>query len=263
MLWLASGQGRRVALLSEVRLVYRGERPVRMKFLRKDGMVQVYIPAGEFLMGSRQDKGAGRLKAHMVYLDAYWIDQTEVTNAMYARCVADGACWPPASVNPYFGKAEYADHPVVYVGWQKAQEYCRWVGGRLPTEAEWEKAARGTDGRRYPWGNKRPTDSLLNFNGTHGQPQSAYAYLTGISPYGLLNMAGNVREWTADWFSETYYEVSSYKNPQGPSSGEVKSLRGGAYWDDAKQVQTFYRLSHDPTSPGENRGFRCVEEANE
>ncbi len=253
----------RTALITELRLVYRGETPVRMKFSRRDGMVQVYIPAGEFMMGSWQEKNSGRQKAHPVYLKAYWIDQVEVTNAMYALCVAEGQCEPPARVNPYFGKAAYADHPVVYVTWEKAQAYCHWAGGRLPTEAEWEKAARGTDGRRYPWGSTPPDDFLLNFNGVHGEPRSAYDYLAGASPYGLLNMAGNVREWVADWFDPDYYAISPYENPQGPLAGETKSLRGGAYWDDAKQVQTFYRLSHDPTSPGQNRGFRCAEDAAE
>lgn len=253
----------RVALITELRLVYRGEAPVRMKFSRRDGMTQVYIPAGEFVMGSWREKDSRRQKAHPVYLKAYWIDQVEVTNAMYALCVAEGGCKPPASINPYFGRKAYADHPVVYVSWEKAQAYCHWVGGRLPTEAEWEKAARGVDGRRYPWGSAPPDNFLLNFNGVYGDPRPAYDYLPGASPYGLLNMAGNVREWVADWFDPDYYLVSPYENPQGPPSGETKSLRGGAYWDNAKQVQTFYRLSHDPTSPGQNRGFRCVEDVSE
>lgn len=247
----------RTAAISQLRLVYRGHSLVRMKFFRQDGMTQIYIPAGEFTMGVKE-ANSNRHITHKVHLDAYWIDQVEVTNAMYARCLNAGECQPLAMDNPYFGNAKHADYPVVYVTWDKAQTYCHWVGGRLPTEAEWEKAARGTDGWRYPWGKARAGDTLLNFNGTHGEPKSSYDYLAGASPYGVLNMAGNVREWVADWFDADYYSTSPYENPQGPPEGTAKVLRGGAYWDDAKQVQTFYRLYHTPNSPGQNRGFRCV-----
>ena len=246
-----------VAGVTELRLVHRGNAPIQFRIAPKDGAVQVYIPAGEFSMGS--NKGPGPV--HTVYLDAYWMDQVEVTNHAYASCVKDGACRHPARYNTFFDDPSYADYPVVFINWYDAQSYCKWAGERLPTEAEWEKAARGIDQRSYPWGNERPDNSLLNFNGFYKKPRPSYDYLTGASPYGVLNMAGNVQEWVADWYDPNYYSVSPYKNPQGPATGELKILRGGGYWDNATEVQTTYRFKHDPTSAGEHRGIRCVANA--
>ncbi len=250
-----------VAGATELRLMRRGSQPVRIRFDLKDGMNQIYIPAGEFTMGSVNAYLGRQGQAHKVYLDAYWIDQIEVTNAVFAKCVQSGKCEHPASYDNYFDDSKYSDYPVVYINWYAAKAFCEWDNGYLPTEAEWEKAARGTDQRSFPWGNIPPDNSLLNFNGTYQEPRSSYDYLIGISPYGLLNMAGNVREWVSDWFDPNYYSQSPYKNPQGPADGSTKSLRGGAYWDDIKLVQTFYRESHDPASAGQNRGFRCAYDA--
>jgi eukaryotic-like serine/threonine-protein kinase len=248
-----------VVAISETRLLWRSRSLVRFRFVKKDGMVQMYVPAGEFEMGTNNGPASGQFLRHAVYLGAYWIDQVEVTNAMYALCQSAGACRPMARYNAFYDRAEYADYPVVYINWYDARAYCAWTGERLPTEAEWEKAARGTDGRRYPWGNALPDDSLLNFNGYLQQPMPSYDYPTGISPYGLLNMAGNVQEWVQDWYATDYYSTSPHDNPPGPAAGSLKILRGGGYWDNATEVQTFYRFKHDPGSAGEHRGIRCAQ----
>ena len=229
-----------------------------------DGMTMLYIPAGEFTMGSDEytPKAA---PAHRVYLDAYWIDQTEVTNEMYARCVEAGVCARPIQsddVNPYYDNAEYVNYPVVYVHWSSAAGYCEWADRRLPTEAEWEKAARGPEGNAYPWGNEEPGSRLLNYEDNIGEPLPVDRYPLGASPYGALNMAGNVREWVQDWFSPTYYQRwKFYTNPPGPSGGSLKSLRGGGFRDAAQQVFTYNRFAHAPASPGIDRGFRCAMDA--
>jgi len=239
--------------------------PTENKISPKDGMRLIRIPEGEFLMGNDDEDNPASSPAHKVYLSAFWIDQTEVTNAMYAKCVAEQECLEPlaaSGLNPYYGKAAHENDPVIYASWQYARMYCTWAGRRLPTEAEWEKAARGTDGRSYPWGERQPAMDLLNFDANIGQPVAADRYPLGASPYGVLNMAGNVREWVADWFSPVYYHDLPYDNPQGPAKGKLKSLRGGAFDDHARESRTFERLGHEPTSAGRNRGFRCAQSEN-
>ncbi|MEW5939429.1 MAG: SUMF1/EgtB/PvdO family nonheme iron enzyme [Chloroflexota bacterium] len=230
-----------------------------------DGMTQVFVPAGPFLMGADSNEAQKNRPKRAVNLPAFWMDQTEVTNAMYARCVAAHRCPLPfdESVNPYYGKPEYDNYPVVYITWRGADKYCQWAGRRLPTEAEWEKAARGTDGRAYPWGDEPPTMSLANFDNAIGGPVPVDRYPLGESPYGALNMAGNVREWVADWFHELYYLVAPLENPLGPDAGDAKSLRGGSYLDDANEIRVFNRFFHPPESPGLNRGFRCASDEQE
>ncbi len=235
--------------------------PLKTRASARDGMQLVYIPEGEFWMGSDAQDDLASRPAHKVYLDAFWIDKTEVTNAMYAKCMDSGKCPEPlaaSGLNPYFGKADYANDPVIYASWHYARMYCAWAGRRLPTEAQWEKAARGTDMRAFPWGNQPPDMNLLNFDGNIGQPVPVDRYPLGASPYGVLNMAGNLREWVADWFSPVYYRDLPYDNPKGPPGGALKSLRGGAYDDHAREARVFERLGHDPTSAGRNRGFRCA-----
>lgn len=227
----------------------------------KDGMVMVYVPAGEFTMGS--DNGEPDEKpVHQVYLDAFWIDQTEVTNAMYAKCVADGRCTPPSSSrsstrNSYYGNSEFNDYPVIYMNWNMAKTYCEWRGARLPTEAEWEKAARGTDGRTYPWGNAAPKDTLLNYNRNVGDTTKVGNYLDGVSPYGMYDMAGNVWEWVNDWYDSSYYQTSPSSNPQGPTSGQYRVLRGGSWGFSVDFVRSASRGGDDPTYTGYVIGFRC------
>jgi formylglycine-generating enzyme required for sulfatase activity len=233
-----------------------------MRTSTMDGMVQAFVPAGEFIMGTDETSLQKNRPAHTVFLKDYWIDQIEVTNGMYALCVEAGKCKPPTvSRNPYYGHSRYIDYPVVYVTWYNARTYCKWAGRRLPTEAEWEKAARGVDERIYPWGNIFPDEHLANFNFNFGRILGAFRYPLGASPYGVLNMAGNVREWVADWFHEFYYNGSPRDNPKGPPTGERRSLRGGAFDDSYEQIRTYNRFEHAPTSAGINRGFRCASNA--
>jgi formylglycine-generating enzyme required for sulfatase activity len=239
--------------------------PVDVRVSPADGMTQVFVPEGKFPMGTDETNVQKNRPRHSVFLSAFWIDQTEVTNAMYTLCVKAGECTYPVDngSNPYYGNSKYANYPVVYVTWNAADKYCRWAGRRLPTDAEWEKAARGTDERLYPWGDEPPNPSLANFDMNIGGPLPVDRYPLGASLYGALNMAGNVREWVSDWFHEFYYLVAPPNNPQGPPPTGKKSLRGGSYLDDANEMRVFNRFDHDPNSPGENRGFRCASSVEE
>jgi formylglycine-generating enzyme required for sulfatase activity len=229
-------------------------------------MVMVYVPAGEFTMGSDSGK-SDEQPVHTVYLDAFWIDRTEVTNAMYALCVASGDCQPLINSSSwtrssYYGNPEFNDYPVIYVDWNMANDYCTWAGRRLPTEAEWEKAARGTDERTYPWGNDATNANLLNYNSNVGDTTAVGTYPNGASSYGALDMAGNVWEWVADWYSKTYYQVSPTENPLGPDSGVERVLRGGS-WFDLEGGRSAGRNSYDPDLAHSHAlGFRCSRDAN-
>jgi formylglycine-generating enzyme required for sulfatase activity len=226
-----------------------------------DSMVMVEIPAGEFNMGKDDDIIGADSPRHTVYLDTYWIDKTDVTNEMFAKCVQAGKCTfniQHAATDIHFGNPDYADHPVVYVTWYQAVAYCQWAGRRLPTEAEWEKAARGTDGRIFPWGRKPVDSRLANYNDVVGDTTPVGNYPLGASPYGLLDMAGNVRQWVADWFSDLFYRNSPLQNPLGPGMGEKRVLRGGSFKDPANGVRVTARFEHVPGSAGMNRGFRCA-----
>ncbi|MDZ4160202.1 MAG: SUMF1/EgtB/PvdO family nonheme iron enzyme, partial [Anaerolineaceae bacterium] len=230
-----------------------------------DGMVQVYVQEGEFEMGSN-DGYWDEQPVHKVYLDAYWIDQTEVTNGMYARCVAAGACTPPSQTksytrSSYYGNPRNDEYPVIYVNWIQANDYCKWAGGRLPTEAEWEKAARSTDGRQYPWGNQAPNASLLNYNSDIEDTTAVGSYPTGASPYGALDMAGNVWEWVADWYDEDYYSRSPGENPQGSSGGTFRARRGGSWYNTELPVRSAIRRRYAPVSSSFLIGFRCAARA--
>ncbi|MGC1377091.1 MAG: bifunctional serine/threonine-protein kinase/formylglycine-generating enzyme family protein, partial [Anaerolineales bacterium] len=205
-----------------------------------DGMVQVFVPEGKFTMGSSIEQVVrdctrfrhqsclsswfqNQSPSHIIEVDAYWIDQTEVTNTMYAVCVQAGICKPPrlyssSTHENYYGVDEFKDYPVIYVSWYDAKTYCEWAGRHLPTEAQWEKAARGTSAYIYPWGNNSPSCVLSNFspfNGASctGDTAQVGKYPNGASSYGTLDMAGNVWEWLADWYDASYYQSSSSVNP--------------------------------------------------
>jgi formylglycine-generating enzyme required for sulfatase activity len=231
----------------------------------KDGMQMVFVPAGKFRMGSETAYDDEK-PVHEVYLDAFWIDKYEVSNAHYAQCVAEGTCSRPLSVeshsrDSYYGNPTYDDYPVIKVIWTQADDYCRWVGGRLPTEAEWEKAARGTHARKYTWGDTAPSCSLANFGGLFGcvgDTSAVGSYPAGASPYGAMDMAGNVWEWVADWFGEDYYSKSPLQNPSGPVSGEYRVLRGGSWFNTELGVRSARRSWNDPNSTNFVIGFRCV-----
>lgn len=225
----------------------------------KDHVTLVFIPGGEFLMGSQEsdpDADVDEIPQHAVYLDAYWIDRTEVTNDMYRRCVESGACTEPAHSRRYV-IAEYGAHPILGVSWDQAVAYCTWAGRRLPTEAEWEKAARGTDGRLYPWGNEPPDSDLLNFDHNVDDTIEVGSYPAGASPYGVLDMAGNVWEWVSDGFDENYYADSPYENPRGGDSVNRRVLKGGSWSTQAHNVRASNRFWGFP-GRNDTDGFRCA-----
>jgi len=228
------------------------------------GMEVVYVPAGNFLMGSA-DTDSNRdiyseIPQHQVYLDAFWISKTQVTNGMFNACVNAGACKYSVgrTTNPNFLDPLFTTHPVVYISWDMAQTYCAWTGGRLPTEAEWEKAARGPDGQRYPWGSENARLKFANANNEIGNTTPVGSFPYGISYYGALDMGGNVREWVSDWYDPEYFKRSPEANPLGPETGEAKVLKGASFKDPWRYSRAANRLSHEPQSPGNVRGFRCA-----
>jgi formylglycine-generating enzyme required for sulfatase activity len=245
--------------------------PGSTRIAEKDGMVMVYVPAGEFLMGStnadidailanckdcKRDSFADEQPQHKIYLDAFWIDRTEVTNTQYKQCVQAQKCKASSNANDASFNGDI--QPVVGVDWNNAKNYCEWAGRQLPTEAQWEKAARGTDGRFYPWGNTAPNSNRLNFNRQVGKTTEVGMYLAGASPYGANDMAGNVAEWTADWYDGRYYDSSPPKNTTGPTSGQIRVLRGGSWACDTPQcVRTAERYPLEPEGRYGDVGFRC------
>jgi formylglycine-generating enzyme required for sulfatase activity len=250
-----------------------------------DGVTLVCVPAGEFLMGAADNDPLAEdheKPQHRVYLDAFWIDRTEVTNANFAKCMADGACRPKVyelsakTYTPYAIHPDYQDYPAFLYEADVAAAYCKWARRRLPTEAEWEKAARGTDARLYPWGNdldctkasyyscgdtpKRddPTAPQCG-NSAHCRTTRVDDYLAGASPYGVLNMAGNVWEWVADWYSPDYYASSPTSNPTGPDKGEFKVRRGGGSKSLSQDLRVTTRASGSPQHYFDDQmGFRCA-----
>ena len=218
---------------------------------QKDGAEMVYVPAGEFLMGSESTEPEN--PERNVYLDAFWIYQHEVTNAQFKSCIEAGEC--DGELNAYSEN----NFPAVYIEWDQANDYCTWVGGRLPTEAEWEKAARGMDGRLYPWGNESPTCNLANYAGCAGGALSVGSYPAGASPYGVMDMEGNVCEWVSDWYDEDPHNVWPTNNPQGPSSGYSHIVKGSSF-DEHNNIGLHVsdRTGHYPSNRGYDIGFRCI-----
>lgn len=219
-----------------------------------DGAEMLFVSAGEFLMGSddgREDERPRRT----VNVDGFWIYKHEVTVGQYRKfCAATGKNMPDA---PPWGWQD--KQPIVNVCWFDAEAYCKWAGSRLPTEAEWEKAARGTDGRKYPWGDKwdahRACTARLTW-GDHQGPAEVGSYPAGASPYGVLDMAGNVWEFCQDWYGEDYYKKSPARNPTGPTDGWHRVARGGSWMDDGPDCRTSTRLGYSNDDWTGFHGFR-------
>lgn len=231
-----------------------------------DGMVLVFVPAGEFEMGN-EEGWESEQPVHTVNLNAFWIDQTEVSNHQYRLCVQEEACEQPGSPDSftrdrYYEDDAFASHPVINVSWYDAQTYCEWAGRRLPTEAEWEKAARGVDGNLYPWGDNISCE-YANYIGCVGDTASTGSYPQGASPYGALDMAGNVWEWVSDWYYIGYYKESPLDYPQGPESGAYRVVRGGSWNDYEWYLRTTTRYSYFPDNQRVSIGFRCALESSQ
>jgi len=266
-----------------------------------DGAAMVYVPSGEFEMGStfeqtnyaralcRESVGvpaaaictagsfANEKPAHRVALDGFWIDRTEVTNGQYQRCVTAGACLAPVETgsytrDSYYGDPTYHDYPVIWVTQQQAIDYCTWVGARLPTEAEWEYAARGRESRLFPWGDEFDGTRLNYCDAScatgvkdealvDGYPETAPvgSFPTGISWCGALDMAGNVREWVADWYG--YYSGERQVNPAGPSDGDSHIPRGGCWLDRPDDTRCANRGENTVDYSRHKVGFRCAANA--
>ncbi len=227
------------------------------------GTPMVFIPAGEFAMGS--DRGQDdEQPVHRVSIKAFYLDAQEVTVARYAEFLISQKPDPPFKWNEAAGGShEYK--PVIGVNWYDARDYCRWVGKRLPTEAEWELAARGTEGRIYPWGSAHPTKGHANAGQTKWR---GYDTLTNVgqfelgkTPNGVYDLAGNLWEWVADWYDATYYQFSPRESPSGPSAGPLRVLRGGAWNNDAKAIRSANRAGYAPDARRNDVGFRCAKDA--
>lgn len=232
---------------------------VKVEVEKRKGMV--WVPAGEFFMGCNEtveiqcesDEKPGR----RVYLDAFHIDKFEVTVADYRKCVLAGTCKTPNTGGKCnWDHAGREDHPINCVDWHQAYAYCKWAGRRLPTEAEWEKAARGTDGRKYPWGNNWDSSKANTWDAK--QTVSVGSYSSGRSPYGAHDMAGNVWEWVHDRYDKGYYRSAPNRNSKGPSSGSARVVRGGSWAaGEARYARASARHTGSPGRRYGHFGFRC------
>ncbi|HMZ54955.1 MAG TPA: SUMF1/EgtB/PvdO family nonheme iron enzyme [Nitrospira sp.] len=241
----------------------------------KDGAPMVLIPAGAFTMGSNEGLPAERPE-HVVTLDAYAIDRYEVSLRLYRRFLQEAQRDAPPTWDDEAAET-VGDRPAIGVSWADASAYCTWAGKRLPTEAEWEKGARGTDGRRYPWGPMQPFVDIANYNrgvwvseavtlvnvtgGVEGMSVRHGLKEGGRSPYGLHHMAGNAAEWVGDWYDREYYAKSPDKNPTGPAKGEKKVIRGGSWSDLPVALRSSARVSAEPDFQDRAIGFRCAMDA--
>ena len=251
-------------LIQQVNDQLRKTQQEQLQTLAQQGIVppegMVLIPGGEFMMGAADGLPDMR-PMHRVYVSTYWLDMHEVTNRQYRQCLESGGCAPPKDHSAYQDPGR-ADHPVTNVTWSQARSYCGWHGKRLPTEAEWEKAARGTDGRLYPWGNSdepvkarsHPSDPTKNGTVAVGSIEFAR------SPYGVADLVMNVSEWVNDWYAEDFYRSSPSRDPQGPPRGAFKVLRGGEPTDRPLELRASYRGWDDMSYWGPSVGFRCAQD---
>jgi formylglycine-generating enzyme required for sulfatase activity len=219
----------------------------------------IAVPAGAFLMGCNEavdgDCSADERPSRQVTLAAFEIDATEVTRTAYKACADAAMCATTADFDTSGG---HGDDPVTSVSWDSAVAYCQFAGKRLPTEAEWEKAARGADGRKYPWGNAAPTCTLTNMGGCGGAAAPVGTHATGASLYGAEDMAGNVMEWVADWYSDSYYASAPAADPPGPATGTQRIYRGGGFLGGPLPLRTSSRYATAPDTPLNYGGFRCA-----
>ena len=254
---------------------YQAPKTLAKEITGKDGAPMVLVPKGEFTMGARDDDlnaQEDERPAHAVSLDAFYIDKFEVTTKKYRDFLNDTGRKHPGPWSATIPLSQ-GQKPVVGVSWHDAKAYCEHYEKRLPTEAEWEKAARGTDERLYPWGNETPTSQHANFNKSHFDNNGAltfdnYGVLTkggkleaGVSPYGAYDMAGNVMEWVSDWYARDYYQNGPKRNPQGPQEGNSKVIRGGSWVSDAWFLRSSVRGLRKPSLGDYFIGFRCAQDA--
>ena len=238
-----------------------------------DSMVMIHIPDARFQLSEQGKGGQGN---HQVMLDSYWIDQTEVTNSHYAQCVENGSCEPPTSCvwgEPTYGNDDYKTHPVICVTWQMANTYCEWAGARLPTEAEWDYAARGPERYPYTWGDSFEPENLnfcdanctksdsQKYNDGYALTAPVGSYPDGASWSGALDMNGNVWEWLADWYAP--YTSASQENPAGPNYGTERIIRGGSWYDLPDFLRADHRHPFNPNDYNHLIGFRCALSAKE
>jgi formylglycine-generating enzyme required for sulfatase activity len=249
-----------------------------------DQMTEVFVPAGAFLMGStdleakimiEDGRAYPEIPQHTVTLDSFWIDKFEVTNGMYELCVKAGECEPPFTDSSdryywYYGNPEYSNYPVIWVSWYQAKAYCEWVGRRLPTEAEWEKAARGTEGQKYPWGNDPISGERVNMcdiNCQRPHANSIYddgyadtapvgSYPAGASPYGAMDMAGNVSEWTSTLIQPYPYDASDGR--EDPDSPAERAWRSSPWSNGFWWMRATVRYRSVPFYQRDVLGFRCA-----
>ncbi|MEA3440543.1 MAG: formylglycine-generating enzyme family protein [Chloroflexota bacterium] len=232
--------------------------PLPAEITDDHGVPMILIPGGAFVMGSDNNQAAAK-PAHSVYLDDFYIDKFEVTNEMYRECAEAGVCTTGGSSR--INNDTWVGHPVMDVTWYEAHNYCEWRSGRLPTEAEWEKAARGTDERKFPWGNEPVTCELARYGKCGWFTILVGQHPEGVSPYGVHDMAGNAWEWTQDWYKQDYYAYSPTENPTGPAEDTGwKSTRGGAWFYQAGLMTSIWRNHAPPTAAYSYLGFRCVVE---
>lgn len=256
--------------------------PTPEPLITDTGARMIFIPGGTFNMGT-DDGERDEKPAHLVRMDPFYIDETEVSNSQYELCVAAGACSPPSRANPtthpaYYGDPAFADYPVVFINWFQANNFCKWRGARLPSEAEWEMAAAFNPIEAlklsYPWGDAFDGIKLnycdqscpsaerdTTYNDGHRDTAPVGSYPDGRSPLGVYDMSGNVMEWVNDWYHNRFYETSTDTNPMGPPEGEFKSIRGGSWLSSAEEVSVIARGSFDPLVIQANLGFRCAQAA--